>query len=79
MITVYTTETCSFCAMVKKYLNLKEVPFQTIDVTHDEEKRTELFEKTGLMTVPVITDGENYITGFNPALLNKLIQNTIIK
>lgn len=78
MITVYTTATCAFCAMVKKYLTLKEVPFTTVDVTDDEATRNMLFEKTQMQTVPVITNGTEYINGFNPALLNKLIQNTII-
>ena len=78
MLTVYTTETCSFCVMVKKYLTLKEIPFETIDITSDAEKRQELFNKTNLMTVPVITNGKDFVNGWNPVLLNKLIQNTII-
>ena len=78
MLTVYTTETCSFCVMVKKYLTLKEIPFEAVDITNDAEKRQELFDKTNLMTVPVITNGKDFVNGWNPVLLNKLIQNTII-
>ena len=76
MITVYTTATCAVCAMVKKYLTLKEVPFTAIDVTDDEATRQMLFEKTQRQTVPVITNGTDYISGFDPAALKKLIQNT---
>ncbi len=73
MITVFTTKTCAYCKMVKKYLEMKNVIFQEEDITDDAEKRQELFNKTGLMTVPVITNGSDYINGFNPSLLAKLV------
>lgn len=75
MITVYTTQTCAFCAMVKKYLTLNEIEFETVDVTDDEATRQMLFEKTQMQTVPVITNGTDYINGFNVAALKKLIAN----
>ena len=71
MLTVYTTQSCGYCPMVKKYLTVKNVEFQAVDVTNDPEKRQELLEKTGMMTVPVTTDGESYVVGFQPALLAK--------
>lgn len=73
MITVYTTKTCVYCVMVKKFLTMKDVPYETVDITDDGEKRQELADKTGYTTVPVITDGEEYIVGWNPAQLTKLI------
>jgi glutaredoxin len=57
--------------MVKKYLTVKNVEFQSVDVTNDPEKRQELLEKTGMMTVPVTTDGNIFVVGFQPALLAK--------
>lgn len=74
MITVYTTQTCSYCVMVKRYLDAKKVEYKTVDVTDDAETRDELNAKTGYTTVPVITDGETYIAGWKPAELSKMIQ-----
>lgn len=73
MITVYTTQTCAYCVMAKKYLDMKNVPYETVDLTDEPEKRQELVNKTGYTTVPIITDGEEYIAGWNPAQLAKLI------
>ena len=73
MITVYTTKTCSYCVMLKKYLTMKKVEFQSVDVTDDAEKRQELFDKTGLMSVPVTQKEDQFVVGFQPALLAKLI------
>lgn len=73
MITVYTTQTCSYCVMVKKYLDMKKVEYKTVDVTNDQEKRQELLNKTGLMSVPVVQNGDKYAVGFNPAKLAEVL------
>jgi len=73
MITVYTTKTCSYCPMVKKYLTLKNVDYNTVDVTEDPQMREQLFKKTGMMSVPVTTSENSFVVGFKPAELAKLI------
>lgn len=72
MIKVYTTETCPYCVMVKKYLQAKGIEYEEIDVTNDPETRQQLLDKTGVMSVPVTTDGENFVVGFRPGQLAKL-------
>lgn len=69
MLTVYTTESCAFCPMVKKFLSLKKLPFKEVNVTNDQHTRGELFRKTGMMSVPVTTDGERFVVGYNPSQL----------
>lgn len=73
MITVFTTQTCAYCAMVKKYFDAKKIEYTTVDVTDDEQTRNELLEKTGMSAVPVTTNGTDYVVGFNPAQLAKLV------
>lgn len=73
MITVYTTQTCGYCPMVKKYLDVKGVEYNAVDVTDDAEKRQELLEQTGMMAVPVTTNGTDFVVGFKPAELAKLV------
>ena len=74
MITVYTTQTCAYCPMVKKLLTMQNVEFTTVDVTEDAEARNAIQKKTGLMTVPITTDGTEYIAGWNPGKLLALIR-----
>jgi glutaredoxin 3 len=75
MVTVYTTQTCSYCVMVKKYLTMKGISFNAVDITDDMETRQKLLDKTGMQTVPVTTDGEDYIVGWNPGQLTKFLDN----
>lgn len=73
MVTVYTTQTCSYCAMLKKYLTLKNIDFETVDVTNDAEKRQELLDKTGMMSVPVTQKDDQYVVGWNIPKLTQLL------
>ncbi len=73
MLTVYTTDTCSYCKIVKKYLTSKNVEFQEVDVTSDGSLREKLLKMTGLSTVPVTTNGDDFVVGFQPKLLSELI------
>lgn len=71
MLTVYTTSSCAYCPMVKKYLAMKKLGFREVDVTDDAETRGKLYKQTGLMTVPVTTDGNVFVVGFQPMQLAK--------
>jgi len=73
MLTVYTTDTCAYCPMVKQYLKHKNVEFKEVNVSLDPDTRGELFKATGMMTVPVVTDGKEYVVGYNPGRLAKLL------
>jgi len=65
MITVFTTKTCAYCKVVKQYLTTKGKEFQVVDVEEQPEKRQELFEKTGVRTVPITQVDDQYIVGWN--------------
>jgi glutaredoxin 3 len=70
---VYTTKTCAYCPMVKKYLTSKGVEFTEIDVEDNPDIRQELFNKTGAMSVPITEKDGQYVIGWNPSELAKLI------
>ena len=57
-ITVYTTNNCAYCVMVKKYLASKGQEYEEVNVELHPERRQEAVEISGAMTVPVtvITD-----------------------
>lgn len=53
-VQVYTTDYCPYCRRAKALLTKRGIPFEEIDVTHDEEKRAWLVKTTGRRTVPQI-------------------------
>lgn len=73
MITVFTTNTCAYCKMVKQYLTLKGKEFTTVNLDENPEKRQELFEKTGAMTVPITQVGDDFIIGWNRQRLAEMV------
>jgi len=62
-VTIYTTRACPHCARAKSLLKTKGIPFKEIDVTDDAQKRKELEERYGWMTVPIIVIGDKFIGG----------------
>lgn len=65
MITVFTTKTCAYCKLVKQYLTMKGKEFEVVDLEEQPQKRQELFEKTGALTVPITQVDDQYIVGWN--------------
>jgi len=57
--TVYTTDPCPYCSRAKALLKARSIEFEEINLARDPDGRTELAEKTGLMTFPqIVVDGE---------------------
>ena len=65
IITVYTTEPCSYCARVKGLLRSRGLEFSEINLSKDPEGRMELASKTGMMTFPQVLVGGQLVGGFN--------------
>jgi glutaredoxin 3 len=63
-ITVYTTEPCSFCARVKGLLKARGAEFQEINLSKDPAGRTELAQRTGMMSFPQVIVGGELLGGF---------------
>ena len=63
-VKVFVTTYCPFCDAAKRYLEKKGVPFETIDVTDDAERRQWLVETTGRRTVPQLFVGPHAIGGY---------------
>jgi glutaredoxin 3 len=59
-VKVYTTQTCPYCYRAKALLKKRDVPYEEIDVSRDEEKRRWLVEASGMRTVPqIFIDGKS--------------------
>lgn len=73
MITVYSGPDCASCMMAKKFLKMKQVEFQEKSI-NEPGVMEEIRSLTGLMTVPVITNGKSVSQGFNAGRLIELIR-----
>lgn len=64
-VTIYSTPTCVYCNMAKKFFSANNIAYTEHNVASDLEKRKEMIERTGQMGVPVISIGEDHIIGFD--------------
>jgi glutaredoxin len=77
-ITVFTTSTCAYCGMVKKWLDSKGVSYNVINLDERPEMQKEVFEKSGALTVPITLvenedNTEEVVVGYNLARLASLV------
>jgi glutaredoxin 3 len=63
--TVYTTSTCRYCTMMKKYLEEQNIPYREVNVQLDEEAGRKLVETTGHRGVPQTELNGSWILGFD--------------
>ncbi len=74
-ITIFTTNTCSYCGMVKRFLDMKGQPYQVVNLDEAPERRQEAIEVSGgALTVPITVvtkqdDTKHVVIGYNLAQL----------
>jgi glutaredoxin 3 len=73
-ITIFTTNTCSYCVMVKRWLQAKGHTYEEVNIDADPSRQKEAYELSGALTVPitVVTRGDDsreVIVGYNLAKL----------
>jgi len=73
-ITIFTTNTCAYCAMVKKYLDVKGHQYEVVNLDEQPDRQAEALALSGAMTVPVTVvtkqdDSQDVIVGYNLAQL----------
>ncbi len=77
-ITIFTTNTCAYCVMVKKYLGSKNMTYEEVNLDDQPERQAEAFKLSGALTVPVtlITkddDTQDVVVGYNLSKLASAI------
>ncbi|MGH7195503.1 MAG: glutaredoxin family protein [Candidatus Saccharimonadales bacterium] len=73
-ITIFTTNTCGYCGMVKKYLGAKGQTYNEVNLDEHPERQAEALKLSGALTVPVTLvtkadDTQQVIVGYNLAQL----------
>lgn len=73
-ITIFTTNTCAYCVMVKKWLTAKGHTYEEVNLDANPERQKEAFELSGALSVPVTVvtkqdDTKQVVVGYNLAQL----------
>ncbi len=73
-ITIFTTNTCAYCVMVKRFLDAKGHKYEVVNLDEQPERQSEALEASGALTVPVTIvtkhdDSKEVIVGYNLAQL----------
>ncbi len=73
-ITIFTTNTCAYCVMVKRWLQTKGINYEEVNLDHQPERQAEAYAVSGQLAVPVTVvtkedDSKEVIVGYNLAKL----------
>jgi glutaredoxin len=69
-ITIFTTNTCSYCAMVKRFLDMKGMKYEVVNLDEHPERQAEALSMSGALTVPITIvtkqdDSREVVVGYN--------------
>lgn len=64
-ITIYHMPYCPYCGWARQLLDGKGVSYTLIDITNDDQLRTEMEDSSGRNTVPQIFIGDHHVGGFD--------------
>lgn len=69
-ITIYTTNTCTYCGMVKRYLDSKSLQYEVVNLEEHPERQAEAMAASGALTVPITVvtkqdDSQSVVVGYN--------------
>ncbi len=69
-ITIFTTDTCAYCVMVKKWLGAKGYQYEEVNLNQQPDRQQEAFQLSGSLSVPVTVvtkqdDSQEVVVGYN--------------
>lgn len=73
-VTVYSTNTCPYCTMMKNFLSEQNIPFTEVNVQQDREAAQRLVETTGQMGVPQTEINGQWVLGYDPDSVMALLK-----
>jgi len=72
-LTVYTNLGCKECKEVKAFLNARGIAYKEYDISNDAEGKKH-YDALGGKTVPLITIGDQQMSGFHKDELEKMLK-----
>lgn len=69
-ITIFTTNTCAYCVMVERFLDMKGLQYEIVNLDERPELQQEVLEMSGALTVPITVvtkqdDTKEVVVGYN--------------
>lgn len=77
-VIMFTTQTCSSCKIAKNFLFQNKIQFEQKDINVDAKARAEL-QRRHISGVPTFLIGKDFITGFNPTKILKLVDHRVVQ
>ncbi len=74
-VIIYTTPTCPYCKLAKRYFETLNVPYTEIDVSRDQKAAMDMYMKSGQLGVPQIEIGDEIIIGFDKTSIDLALKN----
>ncbi len=68
-VKVFTTPTCPYCRMAKKFLDDNGIKYREFNVAEDKAAREEMSRKCHSLAVPTICFDDEILVGFDEAQL----------
>ncbi|GAE33181.1 MULTISPECIES: glutaredoxin family protein [Bacillaceae] len=65
-ITVYTSNHCRYCVMLKNFLSDQNISYQEVNVETNPAIMQQLVEKTGQLGVPQTEVNGQWVVGYDP-------------
>jgi glutaredoxin-like YruB-family protein len=72
-VIIFTTPTCSFCNMTKRYMREKNIKFKEVDVSRDQAAARDMVRRSGQSGVPVIDIAGKIVVGFDRPKIDKYL------
>ena len=72
-VVVYTTSWCGWCRKTLAWLDEHGVEYENRDIERSDAWRSELVEKTGSVSIPVVVIDGELVRGFNPGRMGELL------
>jgi len=72
-VILFTTPSCSYCRMAKKYLREQGVKFKDVDVSRDQAAARDMVKRSGQQGVPVLDIGGKIIVGFDRSKIDRYL------
>ena len=71
-VKIYTTPTCPYCKLAKKWMTEHNIKYEEVDVSKDQKAKDYIIAKTGEIGVPQIEVGDEVIVGFDREKMEKM-------
>lgn len=72
-VIIFTTPTCTYCNMAKKYFRERGIKFKDVDVSRDMAAARDMVRRSGQQGVPVIDIGGKIVVGFDRQKIDKYL------